>query len=908
MEPKALGPALLESLADKFKNLAYQASDIDQCAAEPIANCGAIQPFSLLLAVHQDRLSVEAYSDNWREVVGPDAEECLLGKPLVGILDLPAFDPSLVPADLCRLLQDQSAAIKSDALVRCGFVLTNCYHSEPHLILEFESDGAVQDKAHLNQANQTMLRLKGSNTLDHACQLVCEQIYAYAQYDRVMIYAFDQQWNGEVIAESKGDRLEPFLHLKYPATDIPPQARLLLAGNKSRIIADIRAEAVPIRGRSLQAKDVDLGPAVGRAVSPFHLQYLEHMGVRASCSFPVIADDRLWGLVACHHYTGPKKPTLVMRSGIELYAQILSAKIDELTRLNKNNAKYSAIEFVHSFLNILAVGHDLGSAFEKTGPRLLELTASTGAFVKVGTHQTYFGQPVQSTTLATLVNKLKVSGHAGVWQSDCLKADLGLAACDPAAAGALAVPLDSGFRDLVIWFRPEQAQEVHWGGDPGASAKDDCAPKLVLCPRQSFTEWRQLVTDRCRPWNAMDVECAKFFLTGYVQETLARMQLLAASYKDLEHQDRAKDQFLSTVSHELRTPLGIVIGWINLLRDDKHLSLEATKAVEIIARNAKIQNGIIDDLLDMFRIRAGKMRVEIQDHVDLRILIDKVVESLRPPMMTKGIQLLWHPTEDAMISADPDRISQILWNLLINAQKFTPSGGKIWVRLAMTATTAVIEVEDTGVGIDPAKLDDIFERHVQEPNGAVKAGGLGIGLSIVRGLSELHGGSARAYSKGCSMGARFVVELPIHNLSVAPGESAVADASKDAFLKGLHVLIAEDQPDALAFLSVLCERIGGVVARAKDGCEALELLRSQKFDLILSDLSMPGLTGFQLLQTWRAEEELRHALRTPAIAVSAYASPKDRAKSLEAGFTAHVSKPIYRDELFAVIKSLGLKR
>ncbi|MCX6130041.1 MAG: ATP-binding protein, partial [Proteobacteria bacterium] len=614
---------------------------------------------------------------------------------------------------------------------------------------------------------------------------------------------------------------------------------------------------------------------------------------------------KLWGLVACHHYQGPKRPGILMRKGFQIYGDLIASKIIEINKLTQVVAQRNAMEFVHSLLNNLAISHDPQDTFKAKTEQLLALCRGTSALVKLGNQQVFMGQPIQAETLIALHNKLQSSDQFGVWHSHCLKDDLGLKKCDPHAAGALAVPLSCDYKDFVLWLRPEEVQENRWGGALSEPASGSRETKKILSPRQSFAEWQQKVFAQSRPWGYGDIESANFFLSSHVQECLARVQVLASAYKDLERQDKAKDQFISTASHELRTPLAIIQGWVGLLKDDTKHSPLAVKAIDIIERNLKAQSKLIEELLDSFRMKAGKLRISVQDNVDVRELISKVLDAIRPTLKTQDITLIWDPQAPVLMSVDPDRLTQIIWNILNNAQKFTPVGGQISVRLQKTVQTVIIEIEDTGIGIDPRFLDEIFECYVQDNTHANKAGGLGIGLSVVRSLTELHGGRVQALSAGLGHGARFKVELPCKNVSTAISASSAAPSNTPT-LQNLRILIAEDQPDALLALSMLCERFGGIVTSAKNGAEALELLKSRQFDLILSDLSMPLLDGYELMKFWRLKEQEQKTPKIPAIAISAYTSPSDRVNSLEAGFNAHIGKPIYREELFAVIKSLKL--
>ncbi|MBC7457789.1 MAG: response regulator, partial [Bdellovibrionaceae bacterium] len=724
--------------------------------------------------------------------------------------------------------------------------------------------------------------------------------------DRVMIYRFDEKWNGEVIAESVRTKLESFKHLKYPASDIPPQARALFGENLSRIISNVSEVPVPILSRDLSPSQINLGPSILRAVSPIHLQYLENMGVKATFSVPIRVHERLWGLIACHHYVAPTTPHRNVRSAFELAAQILGGKISEVIEMRRLANKNTTLLLTQSLLTNVTSGKDLLGAFRASGDELLKTNLSTTVFIKIGDQHLTIGRPLDPQTIVNIQSFLANKTSSVVWSSHSLKDDLGWEKTDPNAAGALAIPFSLGFQDLLIWFRPEESQEVRWGGQPKFLQAPAKTSLERLTPRASFDEWVQITKDQCSPWTDNDLECAQYLLFGFVKEIFSRAQALSIAFSELEKVAQLKDEFISTVSHELRTPLGVIIGWVEILRDHPQENSEARQAIEIIERNSKLQVALIDDLLDVSRIISGKMRIQIRPDVDVCSIVSNIVESCLPTAKSKGLRVEWSPNGNILMSCDPERLRQIIWNLMSNSMKFTQKGGYVRVKVERRGSAILIEVEDNGVGIDDKNLRSIFDRFVQANAAAVRAGGLGLGLSIVKGLAELHGGRVEAFSSGRDQGSKFVVSLPVLTQweSAALPLPAAMPIEKTKQLEGLHVLIVEDQPEFLLALKILFERNGARVKTATQGIEALGLLKQEKFDLILSDLGMPEMDGLNLLIEWRNEEERRHLTPIPAIALTAYASAKDRTDALNAGFMSHLSKPVDRGELLAVIGSL----
>jgi PAS domain S-box-containing protein len=394
-----------------------------------------------------------------------------------------------------------------------------------------------------------------------------------------------------------------------------------------------------------------------------------------------------------------------------------------------------------------------------------------------------------------------------------------------------------------------------------------------------------------------------------------RDQLLMAERRaraEAERLGHMKDEFLATLSHELRTPLTTIIGWTNLLRRRATVSQEEMKAaVETIYRNARAQAQIIDDLLDMSRIISGKIRLQ-SESVDLRDLVNAALDSIQPSAASKQIEVI--PLLDpatGVIAGDPARLQQVLWNLLTNAIKFTPTGGRIHVRLRWLEDGAEISVTDTGIGIAPEFLPHVFERFRQADGSTTREhGGLGLGLSIVRNLVELHGGSVAVSSPGTNRGSTFTVRLPVLGTRAAEvpagTRAAIPEPSPEQFLPNLGghtVLVIDDEPDGRALLARLLREAGAEVIAAEGAEQALQLLAQRPVDAILSDIGMPGMDGYAFMRRLRAMDDSR--LRgIPAIAVTAYARADDRERSLAAGFQQHMAKPYSFTDLTLSISAL----
>jgi signal transduction histidine kinase len=396
-----------------------------------------------------------------------------------------------------------------------------------------------------------------------------------------------------------------------------------------------------------------------------------------------------------------------------------------------------------------------------------------------------------------------------------------------------------------------------------------------------------------------------------------RAQLLEseqAARSEAERASRLKDEFVATLSHELRTPLSAILGWAHILREPGIEADQIRAGVEVIERNARAQAQIIEDLLDMSRIIAGQIRLDVQQ-VELSDVVESALGTVRPAAEAKGIRL--HTVIDPRIGAvrgDPQRLQQIVWNLLSNAIKFTPKDGRVEVALERVDSQVEITVSDTGQGIRPEFLPHVFDRFRQADGSTTRRhSGLGLGLSIVKQLVELHGGTIRARSEGADKGATFTVELPRMAVQADEGmdprphptsASAVSLGQEPLSLTGLRVLVVDDEPDAREIVRRLLAGHGAVPECAASAIEALDAFRKMRPDVIISDIGMPERDGYELIRDIR-EMEKQLGGTTPAVALTAFARSADRTRAMLAGYQMHLAKPVEPAELIATVASVS---
>jgi signal transduction histidine kinase/ActR/RegA family two-component response regulator len=450
-----------------------------------------------------------------------------------------------------------------------------------------------------------------------------------------------------------------------------------------------------------------------------------------------------------------------------------------------------------------------------------------------------------------------------------------------------------------------------------------------LVEEQSFAQMQQ--SARIAPFIEGDRVIGTITIIDDVTERIAHEQQLVrllareqSARREAEAANRAKDEFLATVSHELRTPLNAIAGWVQILRKGGSDADTFAHGVDIIDRNVKTQTKIIEDILDVSRIITGKLNLDVAP-VNLVQVIEAALESVRLAAEVKALRL--HTIFDApdiLVSGDPNRLQQVVWNLVSNAIKFTPKAGTVRIRLGRAGSQAEITVSDTGKGISPEFLPFVFDRFRQADSTSTRNhSGLGLGLAIVRHLVEMHGGTVHATSQGEGHGAAFIVRLPLlisrHTEALPTGNSELLsgdnkgpslkvesepiciDASK---LSGLRVLIVEDEADAREMLQVMLAEFGAEVKGAGSVKEALKVLGHWLPEVLISDIGMPDEDGYTLIQKVRNLTP-KSGGQIPAIALTGYARHEDRLQLLSAGYQAHLTKPVELTELVNVIASLG---
>ena len=885
--------------------------DFVSCEDEPIHIPGAVQPHGALLLCRASDLHVLEVSANVAAVLGVEPRD-VLGQPVDALFEAAAGARLAKAAVVPDLRAVNPLRLES----KDGRALDGVLHRPPaptdSLVLEIEPtdpDAASDGTGFDFRLRDALLSLQRASDRDALAQQAARQLRALTGFDRVMIYRFDRDWNGQVVAEAREDRLDSFLHQRYPASDIPAQARRLYELNWLRLISDVSYTPAPMLGRE-GAPPLDMSFATLRSVSPIHIEYLKNMGVTASMSISLLVDGRLAGLIACHHYSGPRRVSFVVRETCEYLGHALSWHGAALRGAHAATMARRVQDKENDVMVSVARESDLLTGLATSA--LPEMVAAQGAAVLVQEGSRRIGTTPTTEQLAVLVDFLDARG-ADTFVSDKLADELPAAAdWTEFASGILAVTISRELKEYIVWFRPMTERTIDWAGNPHhEKLTGGNGEAHRLTPRGSFEVWREVVRGRSLPWEPWEIEGAsnlRRLLLGGIRRRAAELHALNGR---LLEADRAKNDFIATVSHELRTPLNAIAGWTHMLERGHVPGERMQQAISVISRNVETQRQLVEDLLDTSRMASGKLTLDVSN-VDLPLIVETAIHSVSLSAVAKDIQIrtVLDDTQTSILG-DALRLKQIVTNLLTNAIKFTPKGGRVHVSLQRVGSEVELCVSDNGIGIQPDFLPHVFDLFRQEDAKMNRRSqGLGLGLSIVKKLTELHGGRVTAESDGESRGSTFRVRLPVQAarpIAEPILEGAPAFGGTETVLQGLHVLVVEDERDSRDLVQHIIESAGAKVTSVADANEALEVLAAGvvQFDLVLSDIGLPVIDGIQFMKMVRDKSA---GGDLPSVALTAHTRAVDRTRVLQAGFHAHVPKPVDPEELVAVVASVARRK
>ncbi len=731
------------------------AIDLTDCDKEPIRTPGSIQPHGFLLSLSEQLLVLQA-TQNLSSLTKVDAQQAI-GQPLAQVLGvtcarqieqcLAGTAVGVRPTFLCNLALESGARFD---------VLAHAY--DQLLILEFEAAPVRHDLRQLyRRVGDLLLKLNDSTSVEDMSLLAAQEIRAVTGFGRVMVYQFDAEGHGHVLAECRDEHYPSYLGQRFPAADIPLQARALYSMNRIRLIQDANytpAQLVPPNNPVTGAPN-DLSFAALRSVSPIHLQYMRNMGTLASMSVSLMVKGRLWGLISCHHAT-PCPVPYDHRTACEQLGQILAMCLESREDAGELQFRLDVRRIMVSMLAGLTQGADFIDNMRSVFPQLLKFARAGGAAILFEDRLLTFGDTPPDAAIRDLVGWLDLNAHGDLFHTDRLGSLYPEAAALAAnASGLLAMPISRIHQHYLLWFRPEVVHTIDWAGRP----PDKGGNPSQLSPRTSFASWRETIHGSSAPWHGGEIELALEFRTALLGLALERAEQMAELAEELGRANKELEAFSYSVSHDLRAPLRHIVGFSDLLLEAAgNDGLEKRQRFLLnIKDSARLAGKLVDDLLSFSQMGRAALRpasIALGDLV--RVCIDKLAPD------TAGRNIAWHIGALPTLQADPNFLQLALYNLLSNAVKFT--GQKDAATIAVSASESadgadwIVAVADNGAGFNMEyvhKLFGVFQRlHRME-----EFQGTGIGLANVRRIIERHGGRVWAESSA-GQGATFYFSIP----------------------------------------------------------------------------------------------------------------------------------------------------
>ena len=870
---------------------------LDGCSTEPIHIPGSIQPYGVMLVLDPQNHCILQASDNldaWLGVATKDA----LGKPLASVIGDDQADIIRHIVVTRELQPMQSSVVKvADKMFDAVAHLADGY-----IVVELE---IVDDPKTLgrdffyDELRQFSVGMREMRDLGDLYGFVTAQIRKITGFDRVKLYRFDEEFNGEVIAESRADYMASYKGLHFPASDIPPQARALYMKNFIRSISDISYAPVPVLpvANPHTNKPIDMSMSVLRSVSPIHVQYLANMGVHASMSVTIIQNGKFWGLIACHH-NSPLHVPYRIRMVSEIMGHIFSAQLSSMEEMVDRVDAEKRRLILERLSSSLGTHYNLYDLLRDKQDMTIDAMRAQGMAVYYRGNVFTFGQAPGEDKVRNLIDWL-YSNHPGslvkTHEAESLVGDVqGL---EDMRGGFLAAPISHMRKDYILWFRSSIVKDVNWAGNPEKKAVEEKAG-YRLVPRASFDLWKQTVKNRSRTWSRDDVDMAQNLV-----HIINQSERIAA-----EEASIAKSEFLANMSHELRTPLNAIVGIINILDRDNKLDARQRQFIQTLNLSANSLLGLINDLLDIAKIESNEMTVE-ERPFNLLDVLEEVRSIMNVRAVEKDLLLAVKapPRQSMQFIGDVVRIRQVLLNLVSNALKFTDAGFvNVLVRLPTEVDARLrLEVSDSGIGMSEEQLARIFDKFVQADDTITRRfGGTGLGLAIVRNLVTLMKGEVQVQSQE-GMGSRFTVLIPLKKGEVLAADnddapqiqSISARRIRTAVGNRRRVLLVEDYEGNVIVALNLLQEAGYVVVVANNGKEAIHKLETEAFDLVLMDVQMPvmdGITATKLIRKMQASGELPPV---KIIGMTAHALAGDRGKCIDAGMDDYMSKPFNPERL-----------
>ncbi|AUT00032.1 cyanobacterial phytochrome A [Nostoc sp. CENA543] len=718
--------------------------DLSNCDQEPIHIPGSIQPHGVLLALDAAKLTILQVSNNTFDFFGIHPEK-LLNQNLDILLETEQvnFLKDCLDAEDLPIVNPIDFIIKTNNHTKSfdGIIYRCC----ETIILELEP--STSEKNHVffrfyHLVKLALTKLQAATNIAEISQILAKEVKRITGFDRVMIYRFDENWNGIVIAEEKPEYLTSYLGLHYPASDIPQQARKLYAENWLRIIpnADYQPAAIITTNNPLNHQPLDLGKSVLRSVSPLHIEYLQNMGVTASMSISLLKNQKLWGLIACHHQS-PKYVPYEIRSACEFLGQMASI---EMSAKEDNENKESKIQLksVHSKLvEYMSVENNFTDALINYHPNILDLVNATGAAICLHGKYHFVGHTPSQPDIEHLINWLSNHQNQEVFYTDSLATIYPEAEqLRDVASGLIAISISKSQKNYILWFRPEEIQTVNWGGNPHKAVEIKANGSVRLSPRKSFALWQETVQLKSLPWKPYEINAALELRSAIISIVLQKVDELAQLNLELERSNKELDAFAYIASHDLKEPLRGIHNYSNFLMEDygNIINSEGKDKLITLIRLTQRMEDLIDSLLHFSRL--GRADLSMQP-TNLNDVVHRILDMLRVRIEESGVEIRI-PRPLPTVYCDRVQLGEVFSNLITNAIKYNDKPNK-WIEIGYldhSTRQITFYIQDNGIGIREKHFDAIFRIFKRLHGPSKYGGGTGAGLTIAKKIVERHGG------------------------------------------------------------------------------------------------------------------------------------------------------------------------
>ena len=875
--------------------------NFERCEDEPIHIPESIQSYGFLIAFNYKDLKISIVSDNCESVF----TEPLIGKHFLEILSSDTNERAFLEETFDRVTKTKirlpiKLHLKASMLEEGAAIdyLAVVYDSGHNYVVELEPATEFRDTYSAEQfiklyAMSIAPRFKEMTSLREMAQEMVSTIRYLTNMDRVVLYKFNDDYSGKVIAEAKADDMDSYQDLYFPASDIPAQARALYKTNWVRLTPDTElppARLVPSTEASGR-EPLDLTRSLLRTFSPIHLQYIRNQGLRASFSISLVTDGELYGLISCHHREPsyiPQDVRLQCENLSQLFSWHLLAKEEEIAK----HKKYATDEAVDAMLDRIGPANPISRVVKSGEKAFLEALNSSG-FVYYSQYETI---TLGSTLPIELIKEIfsKASSQGGFpYTNDALYDDYPEAR-QYGIAGIMIIPLFEKKQYFTAWFRKETHRVQKWIGAEDEKSED--APKAQrLKTRASFTIHTRTIKGRSTSFDKADVDTANRLNRMFLVYALDVQERMHISIQELEKQDNYRNEFLATLAHELRNPLGPIMSGASILEtvdDDK----TRKRVTAIINRQAEYMSKLINDLMDVSRITRGKVKLEfeklsIQDVLsDSLEIVDQQVKAKKHNITVNYLE------KDVTVYGDKARLSQIFSNIIHNAAKYTSEQGSITVDIREEGVMVVVAVKDNGMGIPEDRLKDVFNMFTQiEAHSTHTKGGLGIGLTLVSKLVMLHHGDVSVMSEGLGRGSTFEVRLPISKMAYEQSDNQEVEPTIQSQTK---VMFVDDNADLIDAYCLLAESMGVTALGITSPKEAVAEFKAFKPNFVFLDIGMPDIDGYELVKMLKALPESENV---KFYSQSGWGSEKYVEDSQAAGFDQHFVKPLSKDTIQSVL-------